>query len=871
MYELVRKGEVKHLSVFNLENYLSEPKSALDDFEVDDEITIVTLPLDTIYENSESGYRVYACQSEEGQSFKMNGKFIMPLNPNIHYQVNGVIVFYKGEKQVKMNRVSPIKPIGKRGIVRYLRTLKGLKNRAEDIYSVFGDKSIDMLIENPEEVVSRIKGIGKKSVEAWKKQLESLTNSQYTLSYLLDIGLSFEQSKSLYSEYKDDIIRLISENPYLLARKIPGYGFKKCDKIAKDIHFDMLSDERIQEGIIHGLDEATKEGHCFLHKDDLIEKTREILRVTLPSKESERLLKETIDEKISYYFGTIQVMIPRDELNAYYERWKSARYKNEKEKCLYPLFDIPYELIEEEIENLLTFERIVIEQDRVYLEYIHSAEVRVAEELYRLSDTQEWKNQIDIKAELDKYLSAEGIELEEKQEEAILTFTKRRGGFYVLNGSAGCGKTFVLKIILKIFNIVCKSNGITPYLQLLAPTGKAAKVAKKSTNEICLTVHRGLEFRGGEGFTFNASNPLPGNIIVLDESSFLDVELSKDLLQAIKRGATVIWMGDIKQLPSIGPGSVLKDIIESGVLPVVTLDVVKRQGKQSGIAKNAKKIIDGEMIETCEDTKDSYAVFRDSPKVILKNILESVKRVLTFPDYTLDDIQVLSPQKTGILGTYMINLLMQKAFNETESTVTSLNKEFTVDNERFSLYFKEGDKVINMRNNDLKVWYKKSYVSTEDSNVLLTQYTPNKDAKGGIANGETGVIEAIRKIKEPVDNKETIKGAVPAKTKEIIRIIVKYDDGYIFYDNKEKEDLDHAYAFSIHKSQGSQWRACIMPISMLHYRMLDNSLFYTGFTRAQEFNVVIGEERAIKHAIKTYKSRERNTTLKERLESLYLI
>ncbi|MFJ8528585.1 helix-hairpin-helix domain-containing protein [Bacillus sp. NPDC094106] len=853
---------MKHLSVFNLENYLSEPKSALEDFEIDDEITIVTLPLEEIYGDSESGYRVYSCQSEEGLYFKMNGNFIMPLNPNIHYQVNGNIIFYKGEKQVKMKRVSPIKPIGKRGIIRYLRTLKGLKNRAEEIYTVFGDKSIDVLMETPEEVVSRIKGIGKKSVEAWKKQLESLTNSQYTLSYLLDIGLSFEQSKTLYSQYNDDIIRLISENPYLLAKEIPGYGFKKCDKIAKEIHFDMLSDERVQEGIIHGLDEATKDGHCFLHKEDLIEKTREVLKVTLPIKESERLLNETSDETISYYFGTIHVLIPRNELRVCYERWKSARYKNEKDKFLYPLFEISSDRIVEEINSLLSLERIIIEQERVYLDYIHRAEVRVAEEIYRLSDSQEWKKQIDIKAELDKYLYTEGIELEDKQEEAILSFTARRGGFYILDGSAGCGKTFVLKIMLKILNIVCKANGIVPYLQLLAPTGKAAKVAKKSTNEKCLTVHRGLEFCSGNGFYYNASNPLPGNIIVLDESSFLDVILSKDLLQAIKRGATIIWMGDIKQLPSIGPGSVLKDLIESGVVPVVTLDVVKRQGKQSGIAKNAKKIIDGEMIETCEDTKDSYVVFRDSPKVILKNILESVKRILTFPDYTLDDIQILSPQKSGVLGTYMINLLMQQAFNQSASPITSLNKEFSIDKERYSLYFKEGDKVINLKNNDLKIWYKKGYITTED-NEILTKYEPNKDAVGGITNGETGVIEAIRKVKVKIGDTE--------KTKEIIRIIVKYDDGYIFYDDKEKEELDHAYAFSIHKAQGSQWKACIMPISMLHYRMLDNSLFYTGYTRAQEFNVVIGEERAIKHAIKTYKSRERNTTLKERLESLYLI
>jgi len=333
----------------------------------------------------------------------------------------------------------------------------------------------------------------------------------------------------------------------------------------------------------------------------------------------------------------------------------------------------------------------------------------------------------------------------------------------------------------------------------------------------------------------------------VDESSMLDIMLARHLFSAVKSGAKVILLGDTKQLPSVGAGNVLSDLINSDKIDIVTLNVIKRQGSQSGIIKNANAIIKEKMIETRNDTKDAYIIKRETPKGVQDAIIQSIKR-LQVKGYSFSDIQLLCPQKGGLIGTEYMNYLLQKIFNPGNDGIKVLNKKLNLkfnyeDTEitKINLYFKKGDKVIHIKNNYNMPWYKKVNSIYE---LMGENYI-------GITNGECGVIEEIRKGTDDEGN-------------TIDEVIVKYDGMYIIYKDGVKE-LDHAYALTIHKSQGSQFPAVIIPIMMVNYIMLDNNLFYTAYTRAEKFIVTIGEEKAIKHAIKTHKSRYRHTNLKELL------
>lgn len=396
-----------------------------------------------------------------------------------------------------------------------------------------------------------------------------------------------------------------------------------------------------------------------------------------------------------------------------------------------------------------------------------------------------------------------------------------------------------------------KSLGRNKNLEIMvfAPTGKASKVASKSTGMDCITVHRGLGYNPQGGFEYNEDNPLQADIIVCDESSMLDISLARYLFSAIKAGTKVILMGDTKQLPSVGAGNVLKDLIESNIVRVITLNVIKRQGLLSGVIKNANNIIEGKMVRTYEDTKDAYVIKRQTIKGCQKAIVDSIKRLLQFNEYTLDEIQLLIPQRKGSLGTYLFNYLLQEEFNPGNNNNKVLSKKFearpdeTSSSIEFKLYFKKGDKVIHIKNNyDIEHYIK-----------LPTGHYKKID-KTGITNGECGVIEDIITI--------------PGKQKgdETTRIIVRYEDIYVFYDDNFNE-LEHSYALTIHKSQGSAWKAVIIPVMTQHWNMLDANLLYTAWTRARKFGVIVGSEKALRHAIATHKSRNRYTNLKERLVS----
>ena len=382
---------------------------------------------------------------------------------------------------------------------------------------------------------------------------------------------------------------------------------------------------------------------------------------------------------------------------------------------------------------------------------------------------------------------------------------------------------------------------------ILAPTGKAARVASKATGRECMTVHRALKYNPVTGYFYNSLNKLPVDCVVLDESSMLDIDIVQHLFEAIPHNAKVIFLGDTKQLPSVGAGNVLKDLIASDKVKVITLDVVKRQSENSGIIKNANRIMAGENIVTQEETKDAYVINIMNPDEAINKMFETIEKLK--PVYGMNEIQVLCPQKNGTIGVNYLNFLIQERFNPENNEIRFLNREISVSldgktTQKFDLFFKKGDKVIHTKNNYSIPWY-----SLYNGKLIL-----NPEGYG-VSNGETGRIVKLVEGKDEYDN-------------PIRKIVVKYDDKYVIYEDDFSE-LDHAYALTIHKSQGSQWKAVILFITASSYNMLDNNLIYTGYTRARSYIATIGEESAITYAIKTRKSIMRYTGLKERLENVF--
>lgn len=828
-----------------------QQKNPLDDYRVGTPIKLSVIVNQQRVYKEDSGFCVYYVENEHGETFQIKGVVLTPLVLQHTYFVDGKVTEFHGIKQLDFKEIYPAKPINKKATIAYLQTVKGLKSKAENIYNEFGEDSIDILLNNPDEVAKRIKGVGKKSAQSWHEQLQTVNASQYVIKTLLGYDLSIKQARKLHELYDDDIVTIIQENPYRLSYEVKGYGFERCDRIARNMGFDPFSLFRAKEGLQHVLNKAIQEGHCFLPKDELLEKTKEVLRIRLNQNECLSFLNQyeqmatELEEPylIAHNLGGWSFQIPYYDVKEMYQEYKQ---KNNAyiDFYGYTLVDFEEFNFELAIEQLIKSKDLYNDDDNYYLPSLYYSERIVTKNIKALTQTYPFKNQINLEEALDDYCEQNHFELETKQREAAILFAQERGGIFVLTGSAGCGKSFTLKVILGMLEHQYKENGKRIKIELLAPTGKASKVVTKSTNRECKTVHRGLEY-SQEGFQINSENPLEADVIVVDESSMLDIELAAALLEAIKLGTKLILLGDTQQLPSVGPGNVLKDIIESGLVPCVKLDVVKRQNSFSSILLNANNIINGEMIQNYPDKKDSFLIERE-PQSIVSTVIQSIKRVLTFPNhYSHEDIQVLAPQKNGTLGTHYLNYCIQQTFYpDKNGELTVLNRKFDINidgrKESLQLRFKVGDKVIHIKNNKEMIWYE---TIGESSN----RFVPDKTIQG-ITNGECGVIEQIFKKN---DNKDTV-------------IIVKYEERYVLYENNF-EELDHAWALTIHKSQGSQWKALILPMARQYYRMLDNNLFYTAYTRAEEFNVVIGQSSAIKQAIQTHNSYKRYTGLKKRL------
>lgn len=769
----------------------------LENMEVHERVKRQVTIAEQLFMNDDTQFATYMCKEDKRSYFRIAGKFPFQLKAEQSYIIEGKVALYKDTKQIVVDSVRVARPVTIDGIILLLQSLDGCNKRAFTLTEYYGVDAVEILSNDPLRVAREISGVSEKLAESWSKQLKWLGGNFDLLARLQGWGLSLNQAKKLISELGQETDAIIERNPYILAKRVRGYGFRKCDLIAQELGLDMQARTRMIAAISYVLREASYDGHCYVMRADLITK-----------------VKATLD------------MPKREGMNEQ--------------------INIPPSVIEDLLEQLLLKQKLVEDAGRIYLRDLYEAELHVAAQILRimLHPVTTFSNN---RSEVQSYLRMKGIQLEKKQLEAVTTFSEQSGGMYILNGSAGCGKTFTLNIILDLLELQYKKNGIPFQVNVFAPTGKAAKVAAKATGRECTTIHRGLKYNPERGFEFNAKNHLLIDCLVLDESSMLDIKLAKHLFQAIPPHCKVILMGDTKQLPSIGAGNVLHDLISSEVIPVVTLDVVKRQAKDSGIVANATRIIEGQNLENQAATGDAFIISGQNAKITQAMLLKSISRLISSKGYSLEDIQVLCPQRKGEAGTYVMNWLIQQTFNPYEGEMKVENCKFTKviddsdETEQITLYFLPGDKVIHIANNYAMKWYEKDEKG---------QYCENRNLLG-ITNGECGVIEEIFTTSNLSDQGE-----------EIV-VVVRYEEGYVMY-KEGLDELDHCYAMTVHKSQGSQWPAVIMIVMQEHFHMLDNSIFYTGYTRAKQFVCVIGQQNAISNAISTFKHARRNSSLKER-------
>lgn len=827
----------------------------------------ITVEYEMMY-NESNGYGAYSVTDnlDESYVFNISGIFAKQLVVGQTYLIKGAVSEYKGRKQLKVIKATGSRPQTKKGIITYLRTLDKVgEKRASLIYNTFGVESIDILMKQPERVCKEISRVGEDLARQWQSQLKGMIESDQLITRLYDFGLSVKEAKKVYETLGDEAIDKISENPYMLSKLVKGFGFEKCDRIARTIGMSPKSPFRISEGIIHTLKQSSVEGNCYLKEDELIDECKKVLDVRLTYQEMGRLAKENAGKStFSYSIGSIDYCIKYDDLMRHLYSFKQEQNDKNKYKHRYPLEQITEELISEGVDSLRAQGRIIVDvakinnkglisvESRAYLKELYKAEIEVAMKILELSNSEDVFNKEEVEQVLDEILERDNVVLEEKQRQACIEFNTSLGGFCLLIGSAGTGKTFTLKYILETARMLRQKRLIKkPDMKIYAPTGKASKVASKATGMNCSTIHKGLGYNPAtSGFEHCENNPFEADTIICDESSMLDIKLANSFFKAIKVGSKVILMGDIKQLASVGPGNVLKDIMYSNSVKVVELEVVKRQGLDSGIIENANNIIDKKPIVTCEHTKDAYFLPRETNSGCQRALIQSIHNILNNKNIEFSEIQVLSPQRTGALGVYILNYLIQQEFNPGNNEVTVLARRFTgrlnekEEESTFNLYFKKGDKVINIKNDyDLEQYKKDGY-----GNLV-------KEKNTGITNGECGIVESIERVSKIVEGKKST----------VTKMVVKYEDFYAIYED-DFGNLEHAYCLTIHKSQGSAWRAVVLPFSTSHFKMLDNNLIYTAWTRAREFAVAIGQNKAVVTGVKKSNASKRNTTLCDRLQ-----
>ena len=728
-----------------------------------------------VFRNADNGYTVLNLISDEDEITCVG---IFPV------VTEGEILLLHGEytshptygEQFQMKSYETKPPEDVLSMERYLASgaIKGIGVAlAARIVRRFKNDTFRIMEEEPERL-AEVKGISERMAMEISNQMVEKKDLRDAMIFLEKYGISTNLAVKIYQAYGQEIYSVIHENPYRMAEEVSGIGFKIADEIASRVGIRTDSDFRIRSGILYCLTGAATLGHTYL---------------------------------------------PREEL---------LRYANQ-------LLGVEPEHIEGHIMNLAMDGKVELKEEGIYAKSFYRMEQRSAGMLHALN--QEYDvTPAKLAQAIARISEEEQMELDEWQAEAVRQAATH--GLFVLTGGPGTGKTTTIRAMISYF----VGEGYDIFLA--APTGRAAKRMSETTGYEAKTIHRMLEVNGamseaeesakqiGGMFERNESNPLEADVIIIDEMSMVDITLLYALLKAVGAGTRLILVGDVNQLPSVGPGNVLRDIIASGCFPVVTLQKIFRQASQSDIVVNAHKINDGEHIALDNKSKDFFLLKRYDADVIINVMLQLVKQKMQrYVDATSYDIQVLTPTRKGLLGVERLNTILQQYLNPPAKQ----KKEHQVGDR----IFREGDKVMQIRNNYQLEW------------EIRSRYGLAIDKGLGVFNGDVGIIQEIN------DYSSTVS--------------VLYDENRLVqYPFKGLDELELAYAITIHKSQGSEYPAVVMPLLPGPRMLMNRNLLYTAVTRARKCITIVGDENVFYQMVDNTTQQRRYSGLQERIKEALL-
>ena len=671
-------------------------------------------------------------------------------------------------KQFKVESFEEKAPEDEEAIERYLGSgaIRGIGLAlAARIVRRFKADTFRIIEEEPERL-AEVKGISERKAMEIADQVNEKRDLRQAMIFLQQYGITMNLAVKVYQQYGQEVYGIIRENPYRLADDIEGVGFRTADEIAVRVGIRMDSDFRIRSGILYELLRASTEGHTYLPEEELTRRTGQLLEVG-----EEQIEKQYMDLAI--------------------ER----------------------KIIMKQGEN----------QTQIYAASFYYMEANTATMLKQLNVSYEVPD-LEIEERVRRIEKQTGMELDEHQMTAVKEAV--RNGLLIITGGPGTGKTTTINTIIKYFEM----EGLDIFLA--APTGRAAKRMSETTGFEARTIHRMLELNGGvdgaAGFERNEQNPLETDVVIIDEMSMVDISLMHALLKAVAVGTRLILVGDVNQLPSVGPGSVLRDIIRSHECNVVMLTKIFRQASTSDIIVNAHKINQGEEVTLDNKSMDFFFLKRYDADVIISVVLQLIKQKLPkFVDATPYDIQVLTPMRKGLLGVERLNGILQRYLNP-----PSPQKR---EKEHGDILFREGDKIMQTRNNYQLEW------------EIRTKYGLSVDKGTGVFNGDMGIVREINDFAETMT--------------------VEFDEGrMVEYPYKLLDELELAYAITIHKSQGSEYPAVVIPLLSGPSMLMNRNLLYTAVTRARKCVTLVGNEVTFAQMVQNTSQQKRYSGLCDRLK-----
>ena len=728
-----------------------------------------------IYRNVENGYTVFELETPDGEEETCVGTFPF-INEGEYVCVRGEMVQHPVYmEQLKVVSYEVQEPEDKMAILRYLSSgaIAGIRGGlAKRIVDKFGDETFEVIEKEPERL-AEVKGISEKKARSIALQFEEKREMRSAMIFLQDYGISNALAVKLYKAYGNSLYDIVKENPYQMAEDIRGVGFKIADEIARKSGISLDSEQSMRAGTLYVLNMGLQGGYVYM-----------------PEK---MLLKEAVYR--------LEVSVER-------------------------LMDV--------LQQMEWDKTVLVDDERnVYLPSLYYSELNCARMLSDLNVPMGRRDET-YDGVIDELEQREKISLDRQQRVAVREAMSN--GLLVVTGGPGTGKTTTINMIIKCLG----EEGLS--ILLAAPTGRAAKRMSEATGYEAQTIHRLLEYNGalteengnenenGELFGRNEWNPLETDVIIIDEMSMVDIFLFHSLLKAVTVGTRLILVGDVNQLPSVGPGNVLRDIIHSHCFNVVKLSRIFRQAAESDIIVNAHRINDGEEIALDNESKDFFCLKRKDAHGVLEVMLWLVREKMpNYTNCTPFDVQVLTPMKKGELGVYRCNEVLQRYLNPERPDKNQM--------EIHGVIFREGDKVMQMKNNYQIKWEVRGY-----NRMLIEEGT-------GVFNGDCGVITEIDML-----NKE---------------VTVRFDEEkYVTYPQGNLEELELAYAITIHKSQGSEYPAVVLPLLDGPRMLMNRNILYTAVTRGKKCVTIVGSKETVREMIHNKSEQMRYSSLSERIREI---